>query len=767
MGLPRNTRPCNVAKQTWNTSHSFTGSNPEPIIKRDAAVDDIREFYQPLWWSSEYAHVAFLSKEPPLDSGVFDFLLTSTPYIHRHRRWGHCLDPRQVLDWNRLQFNLRTVIKELASKSNLPNFPSIIDNALSCTGYQLKLNEMVALIYRSKGWFSYWISQLSFVIAASLTLDNDDVEFDVVYSDNPGDEGANGEITIPSWYQFLASRNWHQAFLSSIYSASSVFHPDASRVGIFLDVLTPEGSQYPVDWFVKFHVPVWYPWGAAERNAAVQSSSLARLAPPVHQLQMATTFISKPVSAVSQVEGGEMVYWKQWLQKRTKQESELVKCMSDLDRKSMEDRAKQPPKKRCRVFVWKVNDNGEFIRDNVVRRENEDTLAEFGRNQKIYSAVFNEWDCWDGMGQKDDDELEMEDWDDIPEDRILPPDAILSTPPPDRFDTDPGPMEINDSVQQILGTVSMEHPPSYSETDQVDLHQYEALLLLKEYYGFIAPLPLKPIVCAIELNKATKSVFRSVLGLQVTDEEFFNSDIAPHAIAFLESFSKSPGYPIDDSWDLGSNSIFSPQGTEQFKHMLRLVNATNATCEGFLFDFGAKQSVPWKIVIKDAVNALLVCRLDPQLNDYAVAFALLQRGIGFSTVLSFSEATRPCLLPSNPTLSLPVCFSGYKFTKDDYALYVQRRNRLLQNPRIGRAVLLQGGIIWRLAVEHVSFFTTLVGPTASVKSGSKYVSNDEAMFLGDDKCTHRELELICGAVVCTTSMYHFIFIIFSTYVVFS
>lgn len=148
----------------------------------------------------------------------------------------------------------------------------------------------------------------------------------------------------------------------------------------------------------------------------------------------------------------------------------------------------------------------------------------------------------------------------------------------------------------------MEHPPSYSIT-----HHYEALLLLREYYGFVTPLPLNPIVDAVPIANATQSVFCSIIGLRERDKEFFDSDIAPHAIHFLDSFTEGPGYPSDDVWDLASDNQLCVQWTGWFRPMVHLVNEADNTSTGFLFQFGSKQTVPWMIFVKDLVNVLLVC----------------------------------------------------------------------------------------------------------------------------------------------------------------
>lgn len=64
-----------------------------------------------------------------------------------------------------------------------------------------------------------------------------------------------------------------------------------------------------------------------------------------------------------------------------------------------------------------------------------------------------------------------------------------------------------------------------------------------------------------------------------------------------------------------------------------------------------------------------------------------------------------------PAITLPVHLPGYKFTLDDYYAYEQQRAALLSDPRIARAALLRGRIVWRLAVAMLSFDDVLEGPT--------------------------------------------------------
>jgi len=517
-----------------------------------------------------------------------------------------------------------------------------------------------------------------------------------------------------------------------------------------LNVLNPDEAQYSVDWFAKFYVPVWYPWGASEMQAASRSTSFARLAPPIHELQDATTFLSKPApsTGTSNVhhKHDELAQWTAWLKDGQEREAAILASMSDSKRQAVESRKRQPPKKKCQVYVWSRGPDGTLVRERVSSKNNEHTLGDFGRNQKVYSAVFNEWNCWDAAGEMDQDEVDREDWGYDPEDTILPS-QVLSPPNTSsvNVDSEHEPLEQENLDVRVMYNMSVQGPLLDFEAYQFDVAQFEALEILREYYGFVPPQSSTSSVEAQKLSCSEKTKFSQILGFREPDEEFFAYDVSVRAIDFLNSFAVNPPQPKLDLWDLGHRPSMFFQWNDRFLKMKPLFEG------GYLFDFGGKTTVRWKILVPNAVHALFVCRLDRDLNDYTVAFTLLQRGIKFATVLPFSPQANERKQRNISTIPLPVRLPDYQFDVHDYAAYVQTRDKLLQNPRIARAAMLRGGITWRLAIDSVSFATVLQGPTASVSSGSLYSSVKDDMFLGDDTCTTRELELISGGVVCMTN----------------
>jgi hypothetical protein len=90
-------------------------------IKRDMAMDNIGEFHHPLWWSSDYTHLAFIQVDTP-DNDLFENFLLLVPYIN-HVAWrSYMLEPCQILDWNCLQFHMRRVAKSSCTKATFPLF---------------------------------------------------------------------------------------------------------------------------------------------------------------------------------------------------------------------------------------------------------------------------------------------------------------------------------------------------------------------------------------------------------------------------------------------------------------------------------------------------------------------------------------------------------------------------------------------------------------------------------------------------------------------
>ena len=137
-----------------------------------------------------------------------------------------------------------------------------------------------------------------------------------------------------------------------------------------------------------------------------------------------------------------------------------------------------------------------------------------------------------------------------------------------------------------------------------------------------------------------------------------------------------------------------------------------------------------------------------QITDFEVARELLYHGIQFCALL----LVRSLPLSVTPAITVPVRLPGYKFTEDDYFAYKQQRAALLSDPRVARAALLRGGIVWRLAVATLSFDDVLEGPTstATLQRRGMVIRTIWLTCVSDDGLSQRELDIICGLYHCFT-----------------
>jgi len=279
------------------------------------------------------------------------------------------------------------------------------------------------------------------------------------------------------------------------------------------------------------------------------------------------------------------------------------------------------------------------------------------------------------------------------------------------------------------------------ESQPVDTSQY--LLLL---YGFLWPLPYPTV------NITADTVFWEMAIKNIG----LCSTTAPHAtmpaaiLAFLRGLcSKKPEVgPPNALFDLSSTSR-APISCSAIQHKIPKV--------GNLFIvqshvYQREEHCDWLVALTsaaDAVRAFHLLSMDTH-SPASLSVQLVNLGITFHTLrcLPFSPTT---ILSSPPTL-IPVCVRDHVFMVNDHSAYVERRACVLSSPR-GRAVLLAGGLIWRLALEHLGMESVGLGPSTVVQNGIGYVFEaPNRQVYGDDGLTKDELEVICGLYRCYTGM---------------
>jgi hypothetical protein len=404
--------------------------------------------------------------------------------------------------------------------------------------------------------------------------------------------------------------------------------------------------------------------------------------------------------------------------------------------------------------LWRREENGEYRRESFYQAENGMHLDAYGKDQKIYDAFSNEWDCCEEFGAFSPDEFLDDDGidDDFP---MMPPpssavgdqsDTPLANPPVPASGQPPPAVE--DRSFSIVRSAEMNFDWEDLETSQ----------LLYEIYGFVHPLPLPTQPSS--LSDRDRSLLSTIVGLQRNDSDFFKSPVASFALEFLKLLGASKT-PKNATWDIANGNRMSISGSGLFGRM-RVIERTGNSGEEdkwFVFDFKEAATVPWMVAVPNVIDALFVCRLDrprprgSPLTDFEVARELLNHGIQFSTLLPVKPLPRFI----GPVITVPVRLPGYKFTQDDYYAYEQQRAALLSDPRVARSALLRGGIVWRLAVATLSFDDVLEGPTTAATLQRRGIivktSSDDSTDLCDDGLSQLELDIICGLHHCYTGMF--------------
>jgi hypothetical protein len=447
--------------------------------------------------------------------------------------------------------------------------------------------------------------------------------------------------------------------------------------------------------------------------------------------------------------------WKAFFEKRRARNELLKTRETPKQQQARESREKNPPVKHTKVFLWRREENGEYRRESFYQAENGMHLDSYGKNQKIYDAFSNEWDCCEEFSPDefpDDDGID----DDFP---VMPPpssaveDQAMGSDTPFANPRVPASAQPPPAVEDRSFTIVR---PAEMNFNWEDL---ETSQLLYEIYGFVHPLPLPTQPSS--LSDKDHSLLSAIVGLQRKDSDFFKSPVASFTLEFLELLGASKT-PKNATWDIANGNRMSISGSGLFRRMRVIERTGNPGCEDkwFVFDFKEAATVPWMVAVPNVIDALFVCRLDrprargSPLTDFEVARELLNSGIQFSTLLPVKPLPRSIRV--GPVITVPVRLPGYKFTQDDYYAYEQQRAALLSDPRVARSALLRGGIVWRLAVATLSFDDVLEGPTTAAtlqRRGIIVKTNDDTTDLCDDGLSQLELDIICGLHHCYTGMF--------------
>ncbi|KAJ6461918.1 hypothetical protein C8R47DRAFT_993332 [Mycena vitilis] len=460
----------------------------------------------------------------------------------------------------------------------------------------------------------------------------------------------------------------------------------------------------------------------------------AALSPQLSTLEPSSVPPSQPFPPVErysgQREGEEMEAFFLRRQEKNALTAAREKPQEKQRREQKEANAQKgqvPGRKGARVFVWEKS-NGHYMRRAAGRSNYDDVWEEYGPEQRRYDSFHDEWDVceqfgapaevedWDGSdgygGQEDDDELH---------DVVLEPSAAH---------TSEADLDRVHPITPISATESQISPIAPTFKEMVYLRY--GCTVTKEPIGASLQLPpaeLPPSILAKKLlgdtrieisNENQMEQFRLFLAYSKRAHSAFE---VPHSL--LDFHQKDS--ELYSEWAvrvcreiLNGRLYYVISDTEQQPHSL-------------------------SIVVQSATTAMEIVRQGwgPSATD--VMENLLSRGMSFMTCCR-STVTAPA--PAKPKrrsyTGLGFRPLNYKPDMRDYRSYVAIRQRFLSSSR-GRAALLYGGIVGRLARDEASKEDVFRGPSDDALVEGVCLWDGHARFAYWDDClTEQEIDLICG-----------------------
>ena len=421
---------------------------------------------------------------------------------------------------------------------------------------------------------------------------------------------------------------------------------------------------------------------------------------------------------------------------RAKRQKEMMKVESPRDRQARESRARNPGVKNAKIYEWeKTQSSGGrevYQRVKINKKRNEDVYCFYKPHQRLFNAFSNEWDLCEefSIGKKDGYESDS----DSEYDDATYPEKFVSLPT-----SQPGlatPMDTDEHEDGSAGTTVTHsrdpfetlslvygYVPRSSADDVRSTLSWDAIL---RFLGFTGNLN------DLDVPEPEKSAMMNFFCALVSDADADNIRTAD-----FESFKR----------------LFS------FELVQR-------PCEDlFVFSSPPSNACQWVLGVHSPAAALYVCRYILE-NPHAhtiltVAHRLLDCGIAFRTLLPLACSPRQ-LTVTKPYSPRTYRLTNHTFTKADFDAAMLACQSVLTSPQ-GRAALLRGGIVGRIAKEYLSKDGVLDGPSVEVTAhrvGFIAPSGNDNTRFCDDQLTDNEIATICGTYSLYTGEFSFFFIVF-------
>lgn len=732
-----------------------------PVLPWDAGDGAIyepempKDLKKPLWAVSCYPQIAYCAWDVPFHGPILKRLQMSyhtVPVQKSLNQWS--LAPAIVASWMSLENALIWVSNFLLTKSPVANegvFPLDfkIFTAPSRFGYYKTYDVQEKCrrsVMRSRDAFVPLMALCTMAIAT--------------WSKLPETATDTTVETCLRWAVALRNQNVDVDWIADLMASPIADVSGATkRVGTLIRADGPNLWWNHLPSMIRTHVPVWILWGTISipRNTPHCPPAMLTLKPNRLDIENAIRFQNQIFEGTANphppVQGGsgqiQGETWRDMLSRRDqeKQRERERREGSDAAGHSQKPEISAPEHNSDAVFEWiEVEDRryrGKLIRCRVPRWHVSEIWDRYDENQRRYDEFWKEWDLCKEFGREETDDLVYN----APEDEMLEylaPVASSAAPAPSAL-----------SCSDVARQAYAGHKP--------DAHTYplygqilRPLQMLRLWYGFLSPphdsylVQYQPVMGQTKLEKILGfppgSLPTQLLG---SLSDFVNALIRSslgHLSTLCDIHSQEK--PLINSTTIRfdiSNRVHADGRQEQVYRVW---------VEGF-----PQQSKSWDLVLVNPTAVLCLLRLEGNRSVESILQDLVTFGIPCSTVGLSGDTDRSlCQYPypgAQRVMTLGWVKKGHQFTYSNYRHYEYTRDMLLQR-RYGRAALLSGGIVWRLARELLGVDCVLAGPSVDVYRYGSWFEYDWAGIGGDDVLSEEEEDVVCGLYKVYTGDFLFI-----------
>jgi hypothetical protein len=439
---------------------------------------------------------------------------------------------------------------------------------------------------------------------------------------------------------------------------------------------------------------------------------------------------------------------------RERRQKEMMKVESPRDRQARESRARTPGVKNAKVYEWeKTQSSGGrevYQRVKVNKKRNENVYCFYKPYQRLFNAFSNEWDlCHEfNIGNKGYESDSDSDYDDpnYPVKFVSQPKSTpLLAPLADPMAPSADPMAPSADLMALSADPMAPSPAPMDIVEQEDgsaapTDSRDPLNTLSLVYGYVPRTSADNVPSTFNWDGILRFLgfFRNLDTLDVPE---------PEKSAMMNFFSTV----VSDANDMGTG----------FENLFPFRQVQRPSEDLFVFSSPPSDACHWVLGIHSPAAALYVCRYileNPRAHTIlTVANRLLQEGIRFRTLLPLTCSHRQ--LTVNKSYE-PKTYRliNHTFTAADFDVAMLACQSVLTSPQ-GRAALLRGGIVGRIAKEFLSVDGVLDGPSVEVTAHRVgYIGpsgNDNTRFC-DDQLTDNEIAIICGTYSLYTGEFHFL-----------